>query len=398
MTRRRLGGCSKNSPHGDREAQSGRVDLVRVLQVIPGTEGRNEILESIVKSATGEVDLEFATLGDGDGEFAVFLREHGIPLHVLGSGLSLRLAVRLRAAARLSGADVVQAHGHVAGRLLALATVGWSGRPATAVARHHNLFHHIVRKRINVLVDRLIIRRVDLMVASSTSVGDTLISEGCAMERLAFATNGRDWDRQLDMDAVDAHRATRRAAHRLVAVGNLKLEKDYPTMLRAMARLVESGVDAELVIAGKGSPEACRDFDSLVAELGLDDRVKLADWVPDVLELMQSADALVHASLDEASPQAVYEAAGLQVPVVATWAGGIRDILGRHQELVVPGDDLELASQLADVLGDPDGSARRAERIAVDIRDRYSSARCGSSYLRTCRLAVAKRHGQRHAG
>ena len=218
------------------------------------------------------------------------------------------------------------------------------------------------------------------------------------MERLAFATNGRDWDRQLDMDAVDAHRATRRAAHRLVAVGNLKLEKDYPTMLRAMARLVESGVDAELVIAGTGSPEACRDFNSLVAELGLDDRVKLADWVPDVLELMQSADALVHASLDEASPQAVYEAAGLQVPVVATWAGGIRDILGRHQELVVPGDDLELASQLADVLGDPDGSARRAERVAVDIRDRYSSARCGSSYLRTCRLAVARRHGQRHAG
>ena len=98
MTRRRLGGCSRNSPHGDREAQSGRVDLVRVLQVIPGTEGRNEILGSIVKSATGEVDLEFATLGDGDGEFAVFLREHGIPLHVLGSGLSVRLAARLREA------------------------------------------------------------------------------------------------------------------------------------------------------------------------------------------------------------------------------------------------------------------------------------------------------------
>ena len=367
---------------------------MRVLQVIPGTEGRNEILGSIVRSAAGEVDLEFATLGDGDGEFAVFLREQGIPLHVLSSGPVALLAVRLRAAARSSAADVVQAHGHVAGRLLALATVGWPGRPATAVARHHNLFHHIIRNRAHVLLDRLIIRRVDLMVATSVSVGDTLIGEGCPMERLAFATNGRDWGRPLDAAAVAAHRSTRRAAHRLLAVGNLKLEKDYPTVLRAMARLVDSGVDAELVIAGTGSPEARSEIGSLVAALGIDDRVILADWVPDVLELMKSADALVHASLDEASPQTVYEAAGLQVPVVATWAGGIRDILGRHQELVAPGDDLGLASQLAEVLGDPDGSTRRAERIAVDVRDRYSSERCGSSYLRTCRIAVARRHGQ----
>ena len=364
---------------------------MRVLQVIPGTVGRNEILESIVRSAAGEVDLEFATLDDGDGEFAVFLREQGIPLHVLGPGAALRTVVRLRSLIRRSLVDVVQAHGHEAGWQTALSTTGVGCRTATVVARHHNLYHHIARKRLRILLDRFTIRRVDMMVATSTSVGDTLVGEGCPLDRLLFATNGRDWEVEPDMDSVAAHRSDRRATFRVVAVGNLKVEKDYPTLLRAMARLVGAGVDAELVIAGTGSDRARSQIDDLIMELELTGRVSCPGWIPDVFEFVLSADVLVHASLDEASPQAVYEAAGLGVPVVATWAGGIRDILGRHQELVAPGDDAAMAAQMAAVLDDLTGARRRAGEIAVDIRERYSSDRCGASYLRACDEVMSRR-------
>ena len=362
---------------------------MRILEVIPATEGRHEILSSIVRSAAGEVDLEFATLDGGDGEFAVFLHEQGIPLHVLGPGSTLRTVVRLRSLIRRSSADVVQAHGHEAGWQTALAMTGVGRRTATVVARHHNLYHHISRKRLRVLLDRFIIRRVDMMVATSTSVGDTLVGEGCPLDRLLFATNGRDWEVEPDADSVAAHRSDRRATFRVVAVGNLKVEKDYPSLLRAMARVVDAGVDAELVIAGTGSDGACSQIDDLITDLGLNGLVSCAGWVPDVFEFILSADVMVHASLDEASPQAVYEAAGLGVPVVATWAGGIRDILGRHQELVAPGDDEALAAQVTAVLDDLTAARRRAEVIAGDIRDRYSSDRCGASYLQACRDVLA---------
>ncbi len=364
---------------------------MRILEVIPATEGRNEILAAIVSSAAGAVELEFATLDGGEGEFAVFLHEQGIPLHVLGPGSVLRTVVRLRSLVRRSSADVVQAHGHEAGWQLALATTGVRRRPATVVARHHNLYHHIARKRLRVLLDRFTIRRVDMMVATSTSVGDTLVGEGCPLDRLLFATNGRDWEVEPNADSVAAHRSDRRAMYRVVAVGNLKEEKDHPVLLQAMARLVGAGFDADLVIAGTGSAEARAEIESMIIELGLEKRVSCPGWIPDVFEFLLSADVLVHASLDEASPQAVYEAAGFGVPVVATWAGGIRDILGRHQELVTPGDDEALAQQVAAVLADPAAARCRAEVIAGDIRDRYSSDRCGTSYLQACRDALARR-------
>jgi len=368
------------------------VDPLRILEVISATEGRHEILVAIVSSAAGAVELEFATLDDGEGEFAVFLQEQGIPLHVLGAGSIFRTVVRLRSLVRRSSVDVVQAHGHEAGWQLALATTGMRRRPATVVARHHNLYHHIARKWLRVLLDRFTIRRADMMVATSTSVGDTLVGEGCPQDRLLFATNGRDWEVEPDTDLVAAHRLERRATHRVVAVGNFKDEKDHPALLRAMARLVDSGLDAELVIAGTGSVEARAEVESMIIELGLEKRVSCPGWIPDVFEFILSADVLVHASLDEASPQAVYEAAGFGVPVVATWAGGIRDILGRHQELVTPGDDKALAMQVAAVLADPAAARCRAEVIAGDIRDRYSSDRCGTSYLHACRDALAHRY------
>ncbi len=367
------------------------MDSVKVLEVIPATEGRNEILASIVRSAAGAVDLEFATLDGGDGEFAVFLHEQAIPLHVLGPGSALRTVVRLRSVIRRSAADVVQAHGHEAGWQTALATTGVGCRTATVVARHHNLYHHIARKRLRILLDRFTIRRVDMMVATSTSVGDTLVGEGCPLDRLLFATNGRDWEVEPDADSVVAHRSDRRATFRVVAVGNLKVEKDYPALLRAMARLVSSGVDAELVIAGTGSAVASAEIDTMILELGLEGRVSCPGWIPDVFEFVLSADVLVHASLDEASPQTVYEAAGFGVPIVATWAGGIRDILGRHQELVAPGDDEALALQVAAVLDDLTAARRRAGEIALDILYRYSADRCGASYLRACHEVMTHR-------
>ena len=240
-------------------------------------------------------------------------------------------------------------------------------------------------------MDRLTVRLVDAMVASSTSVGDTLMADGCPIGRLQYATNGRSWDKPPDPIEVGEQLRSRTSAIRIVAVGNLKEEKDYPTLVCAFGRVIEEGFDADLFIAGTGADTVQKELEALAIQCGVGDRVVFGGWCPDAPAVMAAADVVVHASIDEASPQVVYEAAGLGIPVVATWAGGIRDILGRCQDLVEPGNVEALATAISEVLADLAAARERADSMAAEIRSRYGSRRCGESYLEACRRVLHQR-------
>ena len=330
-------------------------------------------------------------LDDGSGEMVASIDQLGVAVHVVGGRSFPVTTLRLRRMLRRGHHDVVLAHGHHAGWLLVLAALGLRHRPTLVVARHHNLYHHLVARRARVLLDRLTIRWADAMVASSTSVADTLMAEGCPIERLMHATNGRAWDRHPDPKEVANRRADRSASCRLAAVGNLKEEKDYPTLIQALGIVVDSGRDVDLFVAGSGTDATQKELEQVALEAGISERVFFGGWCSDPAAVMLAADALVHVSIDEASPQAVYEAAGLGVPVIATWAGGIRDILGRYQDLVRPGDVEELAQGIIRVVDDLDAARMRAGLFAAEIRDRYSSDTCGSSYLKACSQAHSQR-------
>ena len=362
---------------------------MKVLQVVPSSFGHNEISMSIARSGKG--DVEIATLDAGHGELREAAEELGIGLQVLAGRTVLSSTRRLRRLLRQTECDVVLAHGHHAGWCLAVARIGLHRPPVTVVARHHNLYHHLARRRVRVLIDRMTVRIVDAVVASSTSVGDTLMAEGCPIGRLLYATNGRSWAKPPDPAEIAKHRESRTAAIRIVAVGNIKEEKDYPTLIRAFGRVIENGSDADLFIAGMGAASARAELEALAFRCGVGDRVVFGGWCPDALAVMAAADVVVHSSIDEASPQAVYEAAGLGIPVVATWAGGIRDILGRYQGLIEPGDAEGLAEAISEVLADLSAARERADRSAAEIRSVYGSDRCGESYLRACSRAHDRR-------
>ena len=155
--------------------------------------------------------------------------------------------------------------------------------------------------------------------------------------------------------------------------GELVIEKFYPMNLLQKLSLQKQAVDR------------------VAADAGVADRVEFGGWCPDPGAIMLAADVVVHASIDEASPQAVYEAAGYGVPVVATWAGGIRDILGQYQRLVPPGDVEALAEAIIRVVDDLPAARREADSFAAEVRERYGVESCGSSYLEACRQARAGR-------
>lgn len=79
------------------------------------------------------------------------------------------------------------------------------------------------------------------------------------------------------------------------------------------------------VAAGQGPDEEM--LHSLHRDLGLDDRVRFLGYVPDAARLIAAADVFVLASVHKGLPVAVMEALALGVPIVATRAGGVPELV-----------------------------------------------------------------------
>ena len=173
------------------------------------------------------------------------------------------------------------------------------------------------------------------------------------------------------LDAVWLHRDHRR----VIAVGSFKAEKDFPTLLRAFARLREQ-VKARLLILGEGDER--HGLEALVKELGLEHAVELPGFVLDPAPYYARADLYAMSSALEGLPTVLIEALDHGVPVVSTdCPSGPREILqdGKHGTLVPVGDVDALARAMLDALQSTHDHAAlqgRARDFAVDkIADEY---------------------------
>jgi glycosyltransferase involved in cell wall biosynthesis len=148
-----------------------------------------------------------------------------------------------------------------------------------------------------------------------------------------------------------------------LAVGHLEPIKDYPTLLRAMTALRDSGLPAKLRIAAEGSQRA--DLQALIGDLQLTETVNLLGFRSDVPELLTAADALVLSSLVEGLPNVVIEAFAAGVPVVATNRGGTTELVepGITGLLVPPRDPQALAKAMTELMQLP--ADRRSEMGAA---------------------------------
>ena len=138
----------------------------------------------------------------------------------------------------------------------------------------------------------------------------------------------------------------------VLAVGALVDHKDHAT-LNAAAR----GLGARVLVAGEGP-------------LNDHDHLELLGHRDDVAALLSRADVFVHPSKEEGMGQVVVEALHAGLPVVATRAGGVPEVL-QGVGLLVPVQDPDAlrAALLQALAGDhPDTrlGRRRAESFSVD--------------------------------
>jgi glycosyltransferase involved in cell wall biosynthesis len=161
----------------------------------------------------------------------------------------------------------------------------------------------------------------------------------------------------------------------VIGVGSLSTQKDFPTLVRAFARL-RGGRDVRLVILGEGDE---RDrIEEVATEAGVYDDVWLPGFVDNPYRYVRRADVFALSSAWEGFGNVIVEALACGTPVVSTdCPSGPAEILqdGRLGPLVPVGDANALAEVIGETLDDPPRAERLRER-ADDFRydaiaDRY---------------------------
>ena len=139
---------------------------------------------------------------------------------------------------------------------------------------------------------------------------------------------------------------------RLLAIGRLAEQKNYPLMFEALGRI--AGLDWTLDILGDGP--LLEHLRREAARLGLAERITFHGFVPDPVPFLRRAQALILSSSWEGQVAVLPEALACGCPVIATRStASVADILGdgRFGRLVPPGDASALAAAIAAELEQP---------------------------------------------
>lgn len=169
----------------------------------------------------------------------------------------------------------------------------------------------------------------------------------------------------------------------VVGVGMLKPQNDFPTLIRAFAR-VRKKREARLVILGDvrdlQKDEAYRaELHSLPAKLGIGDAVQFPGFVSNPFPYLARAASFVLSAEFAGLPTVIIEALACGCPVVSTdCPSGPAEILdgGRFGPLVPVGNEQAMAAAIQDVLDNPlprDVLQARAQLFSVsNAVDRYT--------------------------
>lgn len=141
----------------------------------------------------------------------------------------------------------------------------------------------------------------------------------------------------------------------VLAIGRLKPQKDFVTLLKAFAHLKHHiQKDVKLVILGNGPQR--QELEALAVQLNIQDDVDLLGFQANPYAFISMADVFVSSSRYEGLPNVLIEALALGKRIVATHCeGGSVEILkyGRYGNLVPVGDANYLANAIAYALEQP---------------------------------------------
>ncbi len=249
----------------------------------------------------------------------------------------------------------------------------------------------------------VVLRRADLFVSITQRIRAENIAAGVAADDILDLPNGVDLARFPPAAPEEKRVLRERAAlpsDRVIVCysGKLIRYKGLELLLDVWRDLVARRSDALLVLIGSGGGQhlSCEDeLKAFVRQHGLERAVCFTGYTQDVACYLRCADLYVFPSEREGFPLGPLEALACGLPVVASTAGNLPDVIDeRVGRLIAPGDREGLRAAIMEFLEDPDKRAR-AGQAARAVAARYHIDRVAEECLNAFRALVRKRHATR---
>jgi glycosyltransferase involved in cell wall biosynthesis len=219
-------------------------------------------------------------------------------------------------------------------------------------------------------------RNVDAIIAISEGVKDVLIKGGIAPDVIEIVPSGIDFAPFEKVDGCDFLRKEFGFADDDFLVGivaALEDHKGHRYLLEAAQILKDRAPKVKIVIVGKGSLEM--DLDQQARALGVTGLVFFLGFRDDVPRILASLDLFVLSSHLEGLGTSIMDAMASRLPVVATQAGGIPEVV-IHEEtglLVPPRDPAALAQAILEIYQDRGLARRLGERGYEVVHEKFSA-------------------------
>jgi glycosyltransferase involved in cell wall biosynthesis len=332
------------------------MSKIRVCQIVsdlkPSGPGRR-VCEVATRLDRDKFDVSVIALQGGT--LAESLQQASVEVKVLDINGPLGFARlgRLAGLIRDCQADLVHTHGFVADLV---------GRPAARLAAVHSLVHtvHDSEGRFRpwqFAYARFLSGYCARVICVSPAVKEHHSARsGLPLEKYSVIPSGIDVeDYRPDSESRQQLRTewgVEDSRPLVVYIGRIDKGEGIETLLSAFSHLAARGTAMDLVIAGEGSGR--RIVENFIKHGEGGSRCRLLGFVDDVRPVLNAVDIFTTADNFEGHPMSPTEAMAAGLPVVATKASGLRDI-------VIDGVTGLLAAS-RDVFG----LAERIERLGTD--------------------------------
>lgn len=132
----------------------------------------------------------------------------------------------------------------------------------------------------------------------------------------------------------------------LLCIGRLCEQKGQLLLLKSFKKVLDSGANIKLILAGDG--DLRNEVDTYIRNHNLKNSVEITGWISSaqVKQLLIDADAMILPSFAEGLPVAIMEAMAIGTPVLTTYIAGIPELISNEENgILFPAGSIDAAAK-----------------------------------------------------
>jgi glycosyltransferase involved in cell wall biosynthesis len=198
------------------------------------------------------------------------------------------------------------------------------------------------------------------IITISKGIRRVLLTEGIPEQKLVCIPSGidpRPYQRPCEKDWFDEEFGLGSTMKAVGVIAQLIPRKGHRYLIEAAPKILKTCPEAQFLFFGQGPLK--NDLEARCKKHGLAGKISFAGFRPDLARILPCLSVVVHPATMEGLGVALLQASAAGIPIVATKAGGIPEIVrnGENGYLLEPGDVNGIADAAISLLTDS-GKAR----------------------------------------